>query len=98
MSDDLAAFIERLELGDGRPLELQPWQRAIVEGRLELATGTRLASRRCGRRRDSIEALVLAAMLGEDVTIASVDRRAAEELLEAARAEVERLTLHSDQR
>lgn len=97
MSDDLAAFIERLELGDGRPLELQPWQRAIVEGRLELA-GTRLASRRCGRRRDSIEALVLAAMLGEDVTIASVDRRAAEELLEAARAEAERLTLHSDQR
>lgn len=37
-------------------------------------------------------------MLGEDVTIASVDRRAAEELLEAARAEAERLTLHSDQR
>lgn len=88
-SEHVEAFIERLELPDG-PLELEPWQRAIFDGMLEDVAPAELAlrSRRWGRRQAMARAIAVSVLLGEDVAVCSTSERGAQELREAALAEL----------
>lgn len=95
MSDDeLVPFAESLGLADGRPLELAPYQRALLStfqadvqaiDRGELA----LAARHAARRQAAARALAVAALQGVNVRVASTDAASARRLYQLAIDELE---------
>lgn len=94
-ADDVRGFVERLALPHGRPLELAPFQQAVLsriydrDGAppLELVIGRD----RLGRSRAMARAIAAAVLLGEDVAIACSKESEAIRMLELAGLELERL-------
>jgi hypothetical protein len=84
-----ATFLDGLLSADGRPFELEPWQRAFLE-RLERGESLlnrselELAERRYGRRERAAAALAAAALGGHDLVIASNDKRTARAIYDRA--------------
>lgn len=83
---------EHLRHADGLALELEPWQRALLNANPFRAVDVDAAQRR-GRRRAAARGIAIALALGErvHVHVVSLDRAAAEELYGMAVDELERL-------
>lgn len=95
-TDDVRAFVANLDLEDGRPLELAPFQRAALDAMLADRWPSRvaleLAARRAGRLERTAEALALAVLAGRrPVVVTAGDAASAGQLLERVTARVETL-------
>lgn len=83
---DLVAFLSTLRSA-GAPLELEPWQSDLLAGRFR---ELQIVSPRTGRKRETVEAIALAALMGHDVAIAAADTASARATYDAALELLER--------
>lgn len=96
MSDDVLRWIDGagLTIAPGAPLELEPWQRAVLEHAAaelqDVTTELECSGRRSpGRRRISARSLAVQLALGTgSAMIATADEASARELLERVRLDL----------
>lgn len=87
---DAAAFIATLDLEDGRPLELAPFQRAALDAMLSDRWPFRaeLAARRYGRLERHADFLAIALLAGGHTVVTAGDTASAGQLLDRVAARV----------
>lgn len=88
MTDDVATFIAHLELPDGEPLELAPFQARLLDALGDFTIPSSgelmLAARRAEKRERAAEAIVVALLAGGKVAICAPDASQARDTLERA--------------
>lgn len=92
---DFAAFAATLELPDGRPYVLEPWQRDLLAWIMSddppLAPAElELSHRRSGRRQATILSLAAGAITGHRLALCTPDAATRRQLVDAALEHVDR--------